>query len=262
MLRSIVFDLDGVVYRGANGIPGVASEIFRLQKKKQVLFLTNNATRSRADYVRHLAIFGILVRASQMMTSSFGAAHYIRGKYGKGRKIFVVGEQGLKDELEFEADAVLVEDGTADIVVVGLDRHITYAKLEQALRNLNAGAKFIMANSDTSYISDRGLSPGSGAIGACLIYASGKKPDVVIGKPSTYLIDELLEMHGLKPSEVAFVGDRLDIDIRMANKVGMKSVLVLTGISTKKDLKEARASDKPDIVIESAADVGKALKIY
>ncbi len=262
MLKAVVFDLDGVVYRGANGVPGVAAEIFRLQKKKQVLFLTNNATRSRSDYVRHLAIFGILVRASQVMTSSFGVAHYIRQKYGKGKKIFVVGEQGLKDELELEADAVIVEDESADIVVTGLDRHINYSKLEHALRNLNAGAKFIMANNDTSYITERGLSPGSGAIAASLIYASGRKPDAVIGKPSTYLIDELLEMHNLKPSEVAFVGDRLDIDIRMANKMGMRSVLVLTGISKKSEIAKAPASDRPGMVLESAAEVGKALGIY
>ncbi|MEM2137990.1 MAG: HAD hydrolase-like protein, partial [Candidatus Anstonellaceae archaeon] len=82
------------------------------------------------------------------------------------------------------------------------------------------------------------------------------------GKPSTYLIEKLLEMHRIKPSEAAFVGDRLDIDIRMANKMGMRSVLVLTGVSKREEIASAPASDKPDIVLESAVGVGKALRIY
>lgn len=262
MAKAVVFDLDGVVYKGASGIPGVAAEIFRLRKKAKVLFLTNNATKSRAQYIRSLAIFGINARASEIMTSSFGVAHYIRETYGRGRKVYVVGEQGLREELELEADALVMDGQGADIVVAGLDRHIIYGKLVQALRNLLSGAKFILANADTTYITENGLSPGSGAIAASLIYASGRKPDAVVGKPSTYLIEKLLEMHKLDPKDVAFVGDRLDIDIRMANKIGMKSVLVLTGISKKEDIARAPAGDRPDIVLESAVGVGKALKIY
>jgi len=127
---------------------------------------------------------------------------------------------------------------------------------------LLAGAKFILANADPTYPTENGLSPGSGAIAASLIYASGRKPDFVAGKPSAYLIEKLLEMHKIKPSEAAFVGDRMDIDIRMANKIGMKSVLVLTGVSKREEIAHAPASDKPDIVLESAVGVGKALKIY
>jgi len=262
MVKAVIFDLDGVVYRGATGIPGVAAEIYRLQKKVQVLFLTNNATKSRAEYIRSLAVFGISARVSQIMTSSFGAAHHVREKYGKGKKVYVVGERGLAEELELEADAIVVDGQGAEIVVAGLDRNIIYGKLVQALRNLLAGAKFILANADPTYPTENGLSPGSGAIAASLIYASGRKPDFVAGKPSAYLIEKLLEMHKIKPSEAAFVGDRMDIDIRMANKIGMKSVLVLTGVSKREEIAHAPASDKPDIVLESAVGVGKALKIY
>jgi HAD superfamily hydrolase (TIGR01450 family) len=261
MLRGIVFDLDGVVYRGAGGIPGVAEEIARLQKKTRVLFLTNNATRSRADYVGYLAMFGIIVKPGDVMTSSFGTAHYVREEYGRGKRVFVIGEQGLKDELKLEAGAKLVEGAGAEVVACGLDRHINYAKLEAGLRNLLAGAHFVLANSDPTYPNEGGVSPGSGSIAAPLIVASGRQPDAVIGKPSAYLIDKLLEMHKVKPSEAAFVGDRLEIDIRMANRAGMKSVLVLTGISTRKDLKKAPKSDRPDFVLESAAEVGKTLGI-
>lgn len=261
MPSAVVFDLDGVVYRGASGIPGVAAEIARLQKKCRVLFLTNNAMKSRADYVRFLAGFGIMVNAEDLMTSSFGCAHYVKEKFGKGKKVFVVGESGLRDELEQEAGAEITEGEGAEIVCCGLDRQINYGKLEVALHNLLAGAAFVLANNDPTYPTEKGVSPGSGSIAASLIYASGKKPDVIIGKPSDYLIGLLLKMHKVKPKDAAFVGDRLDIDMRMANRAGMKSVLVLTGIAKKGDLKKAPKSDRPDIVIDSAAQVGRALSI-
>lgn len=261
MPSAIVFDLDGVVYKGAQGIPGVSAEISRLQKKAKVLFLTNNATKSRADYVAHLSSFGIRAKSGDVMTSSFGVAHYISEKYGKGRKIFVVGESGLKDELVLGASAKIVEGSGADIVACGLDRHINYAKLEAGLQNLVDGAAFILANNDPTWPKEHGVAPGSGAIAASLIYASGRQPDAIIGKPSSYLLDKLLEMHKVKPSDAVFVGDRLEIDIRMANAAGMKSILVLTGIAKKSDVAKAPASDKPWMVLDSAAEVGKALGI-
>ncbi len=261
MASAIVFDLDGVVYKGAKGIPGVSSEISRLQKKAKVLFLTNNATKSRKDYLAHLQKFGIGAKLNDVMTSSFGVAHYISEKYGKGRKVFVVGEQGLKDELVLEAGAKITEGSGADIVACGLDRHISYAKLEAGLQNLTDGAAFILANNDPTWPTEHGVSPGSGAIAASLIYASGRQPDAIIGKPSNYLINKLLEMHKVKPSEAVFVGDRLEIDIRMANAAGMKSILVLSGIAKKSDVPNAPASDKPWMVLDSAAEVGEALGI-
>lgn len=261
MLKAIVFDMDGVLYRGSKAIPGVAAEISRLQKKLQVLFLTNNATKSRADYVHHLASFGVKAGEKDVMTSSFGCAHFIVENYGKGRKVFVVGESGLRDELEKEADAKLIEGEGAEIVACALDRQLTYRKLEIALRNIHAGAAFILANRDPTLPQEIGFSPGSGAIAASLVFASGREPDVVVGKPSTYLIDKLLEMHGITPGEAAFVGDRLDIDIRMANKAGMKSVLVLTGVASGEDAQKAKKEDRPAIIVKSAAEVGKALGI-
>ncbi|MFA6907517.1 MAG: HAD-IIA family hydrolase [Candidatus Micrarchaeia archaeon] len=260
MPKAIVFDLDGVVYLGARGIPGVAAEIARLQEKMPVLFLTNNATKSRLEYARHLAAYGIRAGVKDVMTASFGCARYIAEKYGKGRRICLVGEQGFQDELEAEAGAKIVGKG-AEIVACGLDRQVTYGKLDAALRNLNAGAKFILANSDPTIPREFGASPGSGAIAASLEYASGRKPDAIVGKPSVYLIRKLLGMHGIKARDCAFVGDRLDIDIRMANRIGMKSVLVLTGVAKRKDVARAPKSDRPGLIVKSAAEVGKAMGI-
>lgn len=257
--RTVVFDLDGVVYRGERIIPGVPAAVARLQRRAKVLFLTNNSTRSRADYVRHLASFGISARTSDVMTSSFGCARYIKDNYGVGRKAFVIGEQGLRDELRHEAKARFVESG-AEIVVVGLDRKVNYHKLDLGLRNLQGDAIFLVANSDPTYPAEQGFSPGSGAIAASLICASGREPDAVIGKPSSYLIERLLRMHRATPASSVLVGDRLDTDIRMANRMGMKSVLVLTGVANAADARSAPTSDRPDAVIGSAAELESLLE--
>ncbi|MCX8195420.1 MAG: HAD-IIA family hydrolase [Candidatus Micrarchaeota archaeon] len=261
-IKAVVFDMDGVIYRGSQAIAGVPQEIARLQKKAKVLFLTNNATKSRADYVFHLRKFGIRARSEEIMTSAFGVAHYIREKFGRGKQVFAIGENGLLQELELEAGARLArEEGKADIVVCALDRQLTYEKLAQATNHLARGAYFIVANSDPALPLEFGYAPGSGAIAAALITASGRQPDAVVGKPSTYLIDKLLEMHKIKPSEAAFVGDRLDADIRMANKKGMLSVLVLSGVAKKPDVKKAPKKDRPSLVLPTAAKVGRALSI-
>jgi 4-nitrophenyl phosphatase len=260
MPKAIVFDLDGVVYLGARGIPGVAAEIARMQGKARVLFLTNNATKSRLEYVRHLAAYGIRAKVDDVMTAAYGCARYVLENYGKGKRVFVVGEQGLREELGQEAGAKLVEK-RAEFVVCGLDRQVTYGKLDAALRNLNAGAKFILANNDPTLPREHGASPGSGAIAASLIFASGRRPDVIVGKPSPYLLRELLKLHGVKARDAVFVGDRLEIDIRMANRAKMKSVLVLTGVAKRSDVARAPKSDRPWKIIGSAAEVGKALGI-
>jgi len=260
MPKAIIFDLDGVVYLGAKGIPGVAEEIARLQRKARVLFLTNNATKGRREYVRHLAAYGISAKVGDVMTASYGCARYVLENYGKGKRVFVVGEQGLKDEMAKEAGARIV-GRNAEIVACGLDRQFTYEKLDGALACLDAGAKFILANNDPTLPREFGASPGSGAIAASLAFASGRKPDAIVGKPSPYLLRELLKLHGIRAKEAVFVGDRLEIDIRMANKAGMKSVLVLTGVAKRGDVKRAPESDRPWKIIKSAAEVGKALGI-
>jgi len=260
MVSAIVFDLDGVVYLSARGIPGVADEIARLQKKARVLFLTNNATKGRLEYVRHLAAYGISARMDDVMTASYGCARYVLEKHGRGKRVFVVGEHGLHEEMENEAGAKIVER-RAEIVVCGLDMQVTYEKLDGALQCLNAGAAFILANNDPTLPREFGASMGSGAIAASLSFASGREPDVIVGKPSLYLVRELLKLHGIRARDAVFVGDRLEIDIRMANRAGMKSVLVLTGVAKRKDVTRAPKSDRPWKIIKSAADTGKVLGI-
>ncbi|MCX8174833.1 MAG: HAD-IIA family hydrolase [Candidatus Micrarchaeota archaeon] len=260
MIEAVVFDLDGVVYRGAHAIPGVAAEISRLERKVAVLFLTNNATKSRSDYVRTLARFGIRASADRIMTSAYGTAKLIARKWGKGRRIFVVGEQGLCEELEAEAGARLVEEN-AEIVVCGLDRKIDYRKITLGIRNLLGGAKFVVANSDPTYPAEDGVCAGSGSISASLAYGAAREPDLVVGKPAPFLMRELLRAWRISPKRAAFVGDRLETDIRMANALGMKSVLVLSGIAKKEDVAKAKRTDRPSVVLKSAAEVGKALGI-
>lgn len=258
---AIVFDLDGVVYLGSKPIPGVPQEISYLQQKLPVFFLTNNSTKSRAELVSHLASFGIFTQQANVMASSFGCAKFVLEKFGQGVDVFVIGESGLKEELSSVAGAKITESTDASVLAVGLDRHLTYGKLRQATSCLNSGAFFLLANNDPTWPTEEGVAPGSGAIAASLIAATGRKPDFIVGKPSPYLLETLFSLHHLNPKSAVFVGDRLDIDIRMANALGMKSVLVLSGISKKKDLLKAPKSDKPDFIAESAAKLSSLFSL-
>ena len=138
----------------------------------------------------------------------------------------------------------------ADIVVVGLDRTLTYEKLAKALGCLNNGAILIGANSDPTYPTETGLKPGAGSIIAAIECASGKKAHIV-GKPNIYALEIIEKEHGLKANEILVVGDRLGTDIKFANDCGAKSALVLSGVSKKEDIKEI----KPNYILDSVLDI-------
>jgi HAD superfamily hydrolase (TIGR01450 family) len=254
-MQAIIFDLDGVLYNGSTPVPKVAETIKRLQKKFKVLFLTNNSTKSRSAYAKYLQKFGVFAKEDEVMTSSFGVFQFIKENFGKNKKVFVIGEDGLKEEIG--KIAKIVNCGKIDIVVCGLDRNISYEKYDIALQALNQGAKFILANADPTIPKEMGVGPGSGAIASPLIYASKRKPDAIIGKPSIYLLKKLLSLHNLSSKDCIFVGDRLDIDIKMAKKAKMTSVLVLSGVSKKKDIE--KSPYKPDFVLKTAAELEKIL---
>jgi len=141
-------------------------------------------------------------------------------------------------------------DQKADIVVVGLDRTLTYEKLAKALGCLNNGAILIGANSDPTYPTETGLKPGAGSIIAAIECASGKKAHIV-GKPNIYALEIIEKEHGLKANEILVVGDRLGTDIKFANDCGAKSALVLSGVSKKEDIKEI----KPNYILDSVLDI-------
>lgn len=242
--KGFVIDLDGVVYRGKELISDSKARIASIRKKSKVLFLTNNSTETRADYAAKLKGFGINTSEKEIITSAYAAALYIKENYKKPN-VFVIGEEGLKSELSWQG----IQTGWrgTNIVLVGLDREFNYQKLSLALRTIQSGADFIATNTDSTLITERGTLPGAGAIVRAVQAACGKEP-IVIGKPSGIIGKIVLDKLKLKPEEVLFLGDRLETDIAMGNKLGMKTALVLTGASKREDIE--KTGIEPDFVLD------------
>ncbi len=255
--KGFIFDLDGVVYIGDTPIEGAGETLACLrEKRKKVRFLTNNASKSRRDYARKLNEMRIECDEEEVITSSYGAAIYLKEKYKKG-KCVVIGEEGLKSELAEQGFEVVSgrEGEDANFVVVGIDRNFNYVKLTTALRAVKSGARFIATNLNPSKPSEGGILPGAGAMVAALEVCSGAKPEVIIGKPNPMLFDICIRSMQIRKEEVATVGDVVDVDIVGSNRLHLYSILVLTGIAKKEDLKNLNGEMKPNLILNSIAEL-------
>ena len=258
-VRGLVIDLDGCVYVGNKPIAGAGAALSKLREMGyKILFLTNNSTLTRRRYAEKLRGMGIVVDENEILTSGVIAARYIND-LKKGAFVFPVAESGFTDEAEALGLKMVSDDEwkRAEFVVVGLDRELTYRKLASAAHAINAGARFVCTNLDNVYPSERGFEPGAGAIAAALEKATGIKP-ISVGKPSEETNKQVFAALGLKSHEVAFIGDRIDTDIRSARLAGSLGILVRTGAARLFDI--GKSSEKPDYVIESLADLPRLLE--
>jgi HAD superfamily hydrolase (TIGR01457 family) len=247
MNKAVIFDLDGTLYVGKTPVPGAAERLTELRAKGiRVLFLTNAATRSRANVALKLKNMGFAAEKNEVYCGAFILARYISQNH-KGKRVYVVGEKGIFDEFS-EAGIPFGDD--ASIVAVGLDRDFTYEKLAKAHLHLSRGAVFLASNNDHTYPTETGHLPGAGSIVAAIQFASEKKP-YIVGKPNPFVLEIIKKEHRLKNDEIMMVGDRMDTDITFAKNCGIRSSLVLTGTAKKDDIKEV----KPDYVFESVAQL-------
>lgn len=246
-----VFDMDGVLFRMDDPLPGAAKAVRRLRERgERVFFLTNNSSKSRDEYVAKLARFDIPSTPDEIMTSAYATSLMFRETGQSGKSVYVVGEAGLKRELQ-NADMVIVEDieeRQPDFVVAGWDRQFTYAKLATAQQAILRGAAFIATNRDKTYPDSGGrVLPGGGAIVAAIETCSGVVPRT-IGKPEPYTLEIILKLAGASPCDCLIIGDRIDTDIAVGKAVGAVTALVLTGISTLADVQASPPNWKPDYV--------------
>lgn len=231
-VTGVLLDLDGTVYRGTEAVPGAARFLERLGAAGiPFLFVTNRANRSPEEVQRQLAGMGIVSRPEQVLTSAQAAARHLAGG-----SAYCIGEAALTAALEEAGIAIeegrsgAVPDAVPDAVVVGLDRGITYGKLETATRLILQGARFVATNRDRLVNSDGGLSPGNGALVAAVATATGREP-VVVGKPQRTIMEAAVERIGLAPAGVIMVGDNPETDIAAARNTDLRSALILTGIT-------------------------------
>lgn len=246
-IRAVALDLDGVVWRGEERLPGVPQFFtFLNQRGIPYVFLTNNSTRTPAEYVPKIGRYAIPVHDHQVINSGIVTAEAMVKNYPSGTPIYVVGSESLAVMLR--ARGYLIDPDNAQVVVVGLDTQMTYEKLTIAGRRILAGAAFIGTNADATFPVPGGLTPGAGSLIAAVQTMTGHKP-LIMGKPQPTMFEIALERLGAPPERTLMIGDRLDTDILGAAGVSMKTALVLTGISHREDIPRAQAH--PDLVTEN-----------
>jgi 4-nitrophenyl phosphatase len=241
-------DLDGTTYKGKKQIPAAGRFIARLQEAgKQVLFVTNNSTRSPQFVADNLRLnHHINVTADNVYTTALATADYLASIAPAGSKLYVVGESGLKDALR-DRNFILTADHP-QYVVVGLDTAVTYQKLETAVLLIRAGAKFIGTNADSNLPNERGMVPGAGSLVKLVEYATQQQP-LMIGKPEAIIMEMALKKAQLSKDEVIMVGDNYHTDIEAAINVGMDSLLVYTGLSRPQEV--AKEKIQPTYTVNS-----------
>ncbi len=249
--KAFLIDCDGVIWKGIAPIPSALEAINELRRSgKVVVFVTNNSTLSRKGYLEKFKRTGLNVNEKDIFPSSYVTACFLREK--TANDAFVIGEEGLAEELNHKGIKV-VELGNADYVVVGMDRGLTYWKLAHAFKLIKRGSFFVATNRDRTLPTSEGEIPGAGSIVAALEEASGKSPDVEIGKPSPIIFEFVLKEINVRKEEALIIGDRLETDIRGAKELGAESALVLTGIAKLEDI--LRSNIKPTHVLNTLLDL-------
>ncbi|KAL3323665.1 hypothetical protein AABB24_038029 [Solanum stoloniferum] len=275
-VETFIFDCDGVIWKGDKLIDGVPETLNLLREKgKRLVFVTNNSTKSRKQYGKKFETLGLSVNEEEIFASSFAAAAYLKSiDFPKDKKVYVVGEDGILKELELAGIQYLggPEDGDKKIelkpgymmeqdkdvgaVVVGFDRYFNYHKIQYATLCIreNPGCLFIATNRDAvTHLTDAQEWAGGGSmVGAIL--GSTKREPLVVGKPSTFMMDYLADKFQIQKSQICMVGDRLDTDIVFGQNGGCKTLLVLSGVTSLSMLQDPNNSTQPDFYANKISD--------
>ncbi len=250
MSKSYLIDMDGVIVRGSELIPGADAFLDRLhQREIKFLILTNNPLYTPRDLQHRLQRIGINVTAEHVYTSALATAQFLKKQRPEGTA-FVIGESGLTQALH-EAGYVLT-DHNPDYVVVGETTALNYERLAQAARLVSQGARFIATNPDPSGPGDGGLVPACGAIAAFIQTATGVEP-YFVGKPNALMMRTALRYLNEHSENAIMVGDRMETDIRVGTEAGLETVLVLTGVSTREMIE--KYPYRPTRIVESVAEL-------
>ncbi|OXL84532.1 MULTISPECIES: HAD-IIA family hydrolase [Paenibacillus] len=253
-----IIDLDGTVYRGAQAIPGAKESIALLRSQgKRMVFLSNRGNISRAMCHQKLLSMGIDVPAEEILLTSTVTARYLQ-QHHSGSQAWVLGPDGLRDELVLAGIGLAERPENADWLVITLHEELTYAELNQAFRAVRNGARIIATNDDKSFPGDDGECIDVGGMIAAIVATAGQEVEVVIGKPSALMAEAALQVLGLPPQQCLVIGDSLGSDIQLGRRAGIRTALVLSGSATRRDAETA--AEGPDMVWESLAELQHLLK--
>jgi 4-nitrophenyl phosphatase len=268
-IQALIIDMDGVLWQGDQPLPGL-TDFFQTLRERQIPFIlaTNNASLTQDQYVKKFARMGVKVKSKEVLTSAMATASYLAEHNDPSTtRVYVVGEAGARQPLVEQGFTLTglyeLNDSNdnssrgADIVVCGKDETLTWDKLATATLNIRAGAKFIGTNADVTLPTERGLTHGNGAILAALQSATGIIP-TIIGKPEPIIYQQALSLLGVDATGAIAIGDRLDTDILGAVRANIRSLMVLTGVSTKEDL--STSDYQPTWVMQDLIAVTQALQ--
>ena len=267
-VRLVIFDLDGVIYRGLEPIPGARELVAAVQEAGvAVRFATNNSMVDRAGYASRLRAMGIATHVDEIVTSTSATIDYLRRRAPGVRWVLAIGAEGMETELRAAGLSVVMAgdpsmaahaggplDRAFDAVVVGLDPGFDYRRLAVAMRAVADGANFIATNADARYPTAVGFLPGAGSIVAALATATGVTPEV-IGKPSPAMFQAILEAANVSGTEAVVIGDNPDADVVGAHRAGCAAILVLTGVADAALAATLDGERRPDAIAPDPAAV-------
>ena len=262
-LRGIIIDMDGTIYVGETPFPWTMTFLDALEEAGiDRLFLTNNSAESTAEYAAKLRRMNIPVDETEVLTAGWATIHYLRTETPY-RRIYLIGTPGLRREFE-QGGLMVVNDVETDVlseapdaVVLGFDMTITYRRIRKAAELIQAGAPFIATHPDQVCPKENGLIPDCGSMIELLVPAAGRRP-LVVGKPHGRMVDAALARLGTTRAQTAIIGDLLPTDMKMARENGLMGVLVLSGETSREDVKNSELT--PDLVVQHAGEFATRLR--
>ncbi len=271
-IKRLALDMDGTIYLGSTLFP-FTIDFLNSMKENGVdySFLTNNPTRSVADYLKKLAGLGIQANEDNMYTTSLATIDYLKSHYPEAKRIFFVGTESMISQFELAGYESCADDpdDVPDVLVVAFDTTVTHAKLSRAAWWASQNVPYVATNPDLVCPTDqRVVLVDCGSICKCIEAATGRRPDITLGKPDPNMLYGIIEKYGLKAEEVAMVGDRIYTDTATAHNAGAFGVLVLSGETTietaLKVAEDARNNPAPefyppDIIVRDIKELGELI---
>ncbi|MDO4389568.1 MAG: HAD-IIA family hydrolase [Eubacteriales bacterium] len=250
-VKCFLLDMDGTFYLGNNLIDGSLDFIEKVRATgRDFLFLTNNSSHNADFYVKRLHGMGLDVPREKILTSGEATADKLNQLY-PGKRAFVLGNEYLIEE--FSQMGVIVDQENPEIVVIGYDTTLDYKKMTRVCDLVRAGLPYIATHPDFNCPTETGFAPDIGAIMAFIEASAFRRPELIVGKPNTGIVEAALRRTGLKTGEMAMVGDRLYTDIETGLRSGMLSILVMSGETTEEML--AKSETVPDLKFGRLADM-------
>ena len=249
---SFICDMDGVIYHGNKILPGVHEFVnWLIDSKKQFLFLTNSSERSPKELAQKLARMGLDVSADHFYTSALATASFLASQC-PGGSVYAIGEPGLVNAL-YEA-GLSMNDYNPDYVVFGESRSFNYEKIEKAVRLIQNGAKLIGTNTDLTAPGENGIIPACRALISPIELTTGQRA-YYIGKPNPLIMRHALKKLNAHREDTAIIGDRMDTDIISGIESELDTVLVLSGVTSREDLR--LFPYRPKFILNGVGDIGK-----